>query len=121
VHLDFGDFLSAILTADAEIRPNDAASGFREELRKSFLAYGIKPASAKPSTGEPGLWQPAEARSSRPLTYSRTRFESLTRDPDEVHPCTACERWTASAQPRRRGYERASVRSQRADVPGRIR
>ncbi|MGO9463736.1 MAG: hypothetical protein ACLQIB_06640 [Isosphaeraceae bacterium] len=84
VHLDFGDFLSAILTADAEIRPNDATYGFREELRKSFLAYGIKPASAERSTGEPGLWQPAEERSSRPLTYSRTRFESLTRDPDEV-------------------------------------
>ena len=47
VHLDFGDYLSAILTADAEIRPNDNTYGFREELRKSFLEYGIKPASAK--------------------------------------------------------------------------
>ena len=84
VHLDFGDFLSAILTADAEIRPNDATYRFREELHKSFLAYGIKPASAKGITGEPGLWQPADARSARPLTYSRTRFESLRRDPDEV-------------------------------------
>ena len=43
VHLDFGDFLSAILTADAEIRPSDVLYGFREELRNSFLAYGIAP------------------------------------------------------------------------------
>ncbi len=84
VHLDFSDFLSAILTADAEIRPNDVTYGFREELRKSFLAYGIKPASVRGATGEPGLWQAAETRSSGGLTYSRTRFESLTRDPDEV-------------------------------------
>ena len=83
VHLDFGDYLSAILTADAEIRPNDNTYKFREELRKSFLEYGIKPASAK-GAGEAGLWQAAEVRSSQELTYSRTRFESLTRDPDEV-------------------------------------
>jgi len=84
VHLDFGDFVSAILTADAEIRPNDATYAFREELRKSFLAYGVKPASVKGATGEMGLWQAPDVRSSGGLTYSRTRFESLTRDPDEV-------------------------------------
>jgi hypothetical protein len=84
VHLNFGDFLSAILTADAEIRPDDASYGFREELRKSFLRYGIKPASVKGATGEEGLWEPPKVPRSRGLTYSRTRFESLTRDPDEV-------------------------------------
>jgi hypothetical protein len=80
VHLEFGDFLSAILTADAEIRPNDRIYGFRDELRKSFLAYGIKAASARGPTGEAGVWAAALGM----LTYSRTRFESLTRDPDEV-------------------------------------
>jgi hypothetical protein len=84
VHLEFGDFLSAMLTADAEIRPNDKTYGFREELRKSFEAYGIKPASAKKGTAEPGLWQGPELRGSGELVFARTRFESLTRDPVEV-------------------------------------
>ncbi|WZP01223.1 hypothetical protein EP7_005619 (plasmid) [Isosphaeraceae bacterium EP7] len=85
VHLEFGDFLSAILTADAEIRPDDTAFRFRDALRESFLAYGIVPASDKnPKTGEAGLWATASARSEGALSYSRTRFESLTRDPDEV-------------------------------------
>ena len=84
VHLEFGDFLSAILTADAEIRPNDTTFGFRDQLRKSFRDYGIKPTSARGITGELGLWQGAEERSAGGLTFARTRFESLTRDPDEV-------------------------------------
>jgi hypothetical protein len=86
VHLDFGDFLSAILTADAEIRPNDITYGFREELRKSFKRYGIKPKSDWGGQGqrEEGLWPSAEELGKVSLSYSRTRFESLTRDPDEV-------------------------------------
>lgn len=84
VHLDFGDFLSAILTADAEIRPNDVTYGFREELRKSFLVYGIMPASAGGESGEKGVWEAPKVPKPNGLKFSRTRFESLTRDPVEV-------------------------------------
>jgi hypothetical protein len=85
VHLTFRDFLSGMLTADAEIRPNDTTYGFREALRKSFEAYGITPASAnKKKTAEPGLWEGPELRGPGELVFARTRFESLTRDPEEV-------------------------------------
>ena len=85
VHLTFRDFLSGMLTADAEIRPNDTTYRFREALRKSFAAYGIKPASMnKRETDDPGLWDGPELRGSGELVFARTRFESLTRDPDEV-------------------------------------
>jgi hypothetical protein len=43
VHLEFCDFLSAMLTADHEIRPDDTRFEFRRHLRESFEAYGIHP------------------------------------------------------------------------------
>jgi hypothetical protein len=76
--LEFCDYLSAILTADYEIRPDDSKYRFREELLESFRAYGMNPTSK--GTAEPGVWEPPDAT----LNYERTRFESLTRDPDEV-------------------------------------
>jgi hypothetical protein len=80
VHLEFGDFLSAVLTADAEIRPDDSQYEFRTHLRKSFRAYGIEPAS-KGSSQAPGSWTPA---ANLALEFSRTHFEPMQRDPDEV-------------------------------------
>jgi hypothetical protein len=47
VHLEFGDFLSALLTADAQVRPDDARYRFRDHLRSSFERYGITPASQR--------------------------------------------------------------------------
>ena len=78
VHLEFGDFLSALLTADHQIRPDDSKYHFRDHLVMSFKRYGIAPASS--GNGERGLWQaPSEA-----LDYHRTHFEAMQRDPDEV-------------------------------------
>lgn len=77
--LEFCDFLSALLTADHEIRPDDSKYRFRKSLLESFKAYGMNPTS-KGSGGEEGVWEPPDAV----LSYERTRFESLTRDPDEV-------------------------------------
>lgn len=77
VHLEFSDFLSALLTADYEIRPDDTKYGFRAELLVSFKSYGIPPAS--PGGGE-GRWLPAPGG----LEDSRTHFDSMQRDPDEV-------------------------------------
>lgn len=75
VHLEFGTFLSAMLTADYELRPVDTF-GFREHLRTTFDAFGIRPASR----GEEGRWLGPNTH----FKYGRTRFESMQRDPDEV-------------------------------------
>jgi len=78
VHLTFGDFLSAMLTADHEIRPDDSRFHFRAALRKAFASFGIRPAST--GAGLNGRWSPP----TRPMRYDRTHFESMSRDYDEV-------------------------------------
>ena len=77
-HLEFGDFLSALLTADHEIRPDDSRYGFRAHLIAACKRYGIVPASS--GHDEPGLWLPPV----EPLDYRRTHFEAMQRDPNEV-------------------------------------
>jgi hypothetical protein len=79
VNLEFCDFLSAILTSDREINPNDSKYKFRETLRKSFVSYGIDPRSSGTET-DPGVWLRPAGR----ISNDRIRFESLQRDPDEV-------------------------------------
>ena len=76
VHLSFGDFLSAALTADTELHPDDRRFQLRSTLRESFASYGIVPASR----GDDGLWERPPDR----LVYTHSRFESMQRDPDEV-------------------------------------
>ena len=80
VGLQFGDFLSAMLTADTEIRPDDSAYGLREKLLESFNLYGIEPASPG-SEDRPGCWSFGTPGT---LTYERTHFEPMLSDPDEV-------------------------------------
>lgn len=79
VHIEFPDFLSALLTADHEIRPDDSKYGFRAALLASFRRYGIEPSLDTASTD--GLWL---AASTTDITHERTHFESMTRDYDEV-------------------------------------
>jgi len=74
--LEFQDYLSAMLTADAEIQPDDSRYEYRRALRETFQAYGIVPTSRGPE----GTWEPPEG----PLAYDLTHFESMQRDPDEV-------------------------------------
>jgi hypothetical protein len=76
--LRFGDFASALLTADWEMYPRDEKYSFRDELRASFRRYGIQPASA--GAAEPGAWDPPEEIPA----YDRTHFEQMQQDPDEV-------------------------------------
>ncbi len=85
VHLEFGDYLSALLTSDREIRPDDPTFQFRVHLLKSFRAYGIKPAS-RYRDSEPGLWGSPEQEIQKPggLSYDRAHYEPMQRDPDEV-------------------------------------
>jgi hypothetical protein len=76
VDLQFGDYLSAFVTADREIRPGDERYHVRERVRAAFAAYGIRPAS--PVAG--GYWKGADAD----FDYSRTHFEPMQREHDEV-------------------------------------
>jgi hypothetical protein len=76
--LQFGDFASALLTADWEMYPRDDKYSFRDELRASFLRYGIRPAAA--GAREPGTWDPPDENP----VYDRTHFEQMRRDPEEV-------------------------------------
>lgn len=80
VDLRMSDFLSAMLTADLEIRPDDSKYQFRQHLRDSFAGYGIEPAS-KGTADAPGCWVPGVTGD---LAYTRTHFESMLHDPDEV-------------------------------------
>ncbi len=72
----FGDFLSAILTADAEVVPDDSKYCYRKILLDNFRAYGIEPSSRE----EDGVWEPVGDN----FSVDRTHFESLLRDPNEV-------------------------------------
>ncbi|HEX8986122.1 MAG TPA: hypothetical protein VF767_11830 [Bryobacteraceae bacterium] len=89
--LEFGDFLSALITSDREIRPDDGRYRLRQKLLESFAAFGIQPSSS--FGGEPGRWAPplelrASAKEARgkpkQLNYSFVHHTSLERDRDEV-------------------------------------
>jgi hypothetical protein len=80
VHLEFCDFLSALLTADRELRPDDSRYRFRDHLRASFASYGIRPATTT-RTPEAGLWRMIEDDS---YSYEHTHFDSLQHDPVEI-------------------------------------
>ena len=79
VHLGFGDYLSALVTADREIRPDDSTYHFRARLLASFAAYGIKPSSPGDAE-EPGIWTAAGGI----FSHDRSHFEPMQRDADEV-------------------------------------
>jgi hypothetical protein len=92
VDLSFGDYLSALLTADTEVRPR---SDDRYELRKhvlaSFRAYGIEPASNCGDCGlkDCGLWAPAP----KELDYGRVHYDPMKSDPDEIYHFIWENRW----------------------------
>jgi hypothetical protein len=77
VHLEFGDALSAALTADLEVRPDDSRYSLRTCMLSSFDACGFAPAS--PRKEPRGIWLPPPG-----LRYDRVRFESMRSDKDEV-------------------------------------
>lgn len=77
IHLTFEDFLSAVLTADTEVRADDSRYGLRDALRRSFADYGIGPAST--TTGD-GTWERAGIQ----LARTGVRFGNLQTDPTEV-------------------------------------
>ena len=76
IHLTFADFLSAVLTADAEVRVDDRRYQLRATLRTWFGRYGIEPTAATVD----GTWP----RSDLQLTRHGVRFDSLQADPTEM-------------------------------------
>jgi len=84
VHLEFGDFLSALLTADHELHPEQRGQEVRRKILKRFASFGIRPASSERHPEE-GIWKSLEDdEDTAKLAYSRTHFESMQRDPEEV-------------------------------------
>jgi hypothetical protein len=79
VHLEFGDALSAAITADSEVRPDDSRYRLRAHMLASFRKFGIKPADST-RKDEPGAWPHEKGK----MRYERVRFESMRTDKDEV-------------------------------------
>lgn len=79
VDMTFPDYLSAILTADQQLYPNDSRYRYRDVFREVFAAFGIKPAVNPDSDG---IWDPPPA--ARPLSYEGLHFDSMQRDPNTV-------------------------------------
>lgn len=78
--LEFGDYLAALLTADAEIAPDDMRYHYRETVLQVFGSFGIRPPASK--TDANGCWLGFSQHAS--IQYRRTNFESMLRDPEEV-------------------------------------
>jgi hypothetical protein len=79
VHLTFEDALTAALTSDTQVRPNDDRFKLRHYLKQQFAAYGIAPVQAT-RADQPDCW----SRAPKNLRYERVRFESMKSDKDEV-------------------------------------
>jgi hypothetical protein len=87
VDINFPDFLSALLTADLELLPDDGKYKYRKVLMKEFGRWGISPASGtqqqldEKNVTELGVW---ESIAGTQLDYSCVHRESLERNHDEV-------------------------------------
>ncbi len=95
VDVTFADFLSALITADVELVPDDGKYKYRKALVQEFERWGISPASqdspwardAKRTADlgkapEYGAWQRPKDEAN--LSTECVHRESLERDPDEV-------------------------------------
>ncbi len=77
IHIEFGDYLSALVTADSEVRADDSEFDLRGKMLDWFGRYGIEPASG---ADDSGIWShPGFA-----LEYNGVRFQSLQSDPVEM-------------------------------------
>jgi len=78
VDMTYQDYLSALLTADQQLYPDDTKYHYREALKAEFEAFGIKPASRRTTDGS---WEPP---STGVFTMAGLHFERLQRDPTAV-------------------------------------
>lgn len=86
VDISFADYLSALLTADRELVPDDSRYHYRDALRHEFAAWGISPAAGAGSDGggrgPAGTWR--RAPQGEGLHYGSVHREALISQPDEV-------------------------------------
>jgi hypothetical protein len=75
--ITFSDYLSALLTIDREVVPDDDKYGYRKAILRNFNAFGIEQAKG---AGKDGTWR----RCDQEFVYSRTRFDSMLRNKEEV-------------------------------------
>ena len=73
----FSDYLSALLTVDREVVPDQGKYDYRKALLRNFKAYGIEPARG---TDVDGTWRLFDEQ----LLYGRSHFDSMLRDREEV-------------------------------------
>lgn len=78
VDLTFPDYLSALLTADMQLYPDDDTYAYREVMLEAFRSYGVDPASHGRSDG---VWQPPNAGE---FSLSGTHLERMQHDPNAV-------------------------------------
>jgi hypothetical protein len=75
--ITFSDYLSALLTIDREVVSDDGEYHYRAALLKNFKAYDIQPAE---DADIDGTWK----RCDEDLIYSRSHYDSMLRDKEEV-------------------------------------
>lgn len=74
--ITFADYLSALLTVDREVVPDDKYR-YRAALLRHFNNFGIRHAIGADADG---LWKQFDGE----LVYARTHFDSMLRDKEEV-------------------------------------
>jgi hypothetical protein len=75
--ITFADYLSALLTVDREVVPDDTMYDYRGALLQHFKNFDIKHAAGADSDG---TWK----RFDKELVYGRIHFDSMLRDKEEV-------------------------------------
>jgi hypothetical protein len=79
IDLTFGDYLSAMITADLQLYPNDSRYLYREILRDTFDDFGITPSGRRRADG---AWDPPPMVEK--LRYDGLHFEALQSDPNTL-------------------------------------
>lgn len=81
VDLKFSDYLSALLTADKELCPDDRKYGYRQTLFDACAAYGIQPFDNPNIEGpDQGLWAPP--RKDKTFELAVVHLNALKTDPN---------------------------------------
>ena len=81
IDLTFNAYLSALLTADNEVAPDDTKYNYRKRLKDSFASFGILPPDKGTDAGS-GCWLPFT--NDADITYQRNHAPSMLYDKEEV-------------------------------------
>jgi hypothetical protein len=80
-NITFRDYLSALLTADHELVPDDREYGYRANIIASFARYGIEPASEKVKEG---YWDAPNLPRGQSLTYGYSGHSEMQWDREAI-------------------------------------